>query len=806
MSKNGHRHEAETDEVGSVPTFFREHQEFFELLDRITNSAKAQASWTNGSGFSEEESRLVRKASSILETYQEQPMCLDPHLERIVSQLMSVVQDYVHAVYDSDGDTTSSNSSRIDLTRMSDMFDLVYTLCKVRGYKIILRFFPHSVADVEPVFAMLWKHSSVDIAMPSWTAKYILLIWLSLLAMVPFDMDSIDSGLSGLSELSLLSANSSGRIDVCADSLMARWIELGKLYLNKPGCEMEGAAVMLSRLLSRRDALEKEQPAFISWTVKELRETTDSATGGSSFKSMGIATVLRINGALRVLCHLLLAMDSPAVLGEHLETLLDIFQSDAFEQHSITRKLISKASQRMALLFLPPAPPKPTTSYNNVAASLRTNLEPGQSNSISKEATSGQISFDNDAVDICADQADDVELSAEVEAFVGILLQKLHDKASNSCNNDTIVRWSAAKGIARIAERLPQVLAQEIVGAVASILQDETTTTTLENGHGRVDVSMTSESSWHGALMALAELSRRGLLPPQMLRETIPWIVRGLTYEIQRGNYSVGSNVRDAACYVMWSFARINNPLSKAVFAELSTDMATALVSVAVFDREPNVRRAASAAYQEHVGRHLADFFSVGTMRNAFIVASKSIAAYPEYRGPLLHHLCTITIYHWDLKTREIAAKALSGLAPLAPEFVVSALLTNIVAATASPFLAVRHGAILASGVVAEVLSSRLQKEESLSKMMLSVPDNIPERYVQDFGASLTLSAVASYIGCLSRGGWDIGDDQDATVRQRQFFEYFVQALTVCKEAQGIVPEFTAFVDKYRLSDEQHSV
>ncbi|KAJ2583979.1 hypothetical protein IWW49_005135, partial [Coemansia sp. RSA 1797] len=79
----------------------------------------------------------------------------------------------------------------------------------------------------------------------------------------------------------------------------------------------------------------------------------------------------------------------------------------------------------------------------------------------------------------------------------------------------------------------------------------------------------------------------------------------GLTYEIQRGDYSVGSNVRDAACYVMWSLARIPNPSSKRVFAEMSVEMATTLISVAVFDRESNVRRAASAAFQEHVGRQV---------------------------------------------------------------------------------------------------------------------------------------------------------------------------------------------------------
>ncbi|KAJ2570324.1 hypothetical protein IW140_002417 [Coemansia sp. RSA 1813] len=746
MSK--HDQEVETDDVGSVPTFFREHQQFFEYLEQIASMAGDRETWVNSEASEkEEETQLVRKASGILEAYQEQPMCLDPHLERIVNTLMSVIQEYVHALYEST--VASSTSTGISMSRMSELFDLVYTLCKVRGYKVILRFFPHSVADVEPVFAMLWCHSSVDAVAPSWTTRYILLIWLSLLAMVPFDMASIDSGLSNPPALDLSTVNRSGRINTCAHSLMAKWIELGKLHLNKSGCEMEGAAVMLAHLLSRRDALEKEQPEFISWTTREISESTGLAAGDNASKSLGINSILRINGALRVLCHLFLVMDSPTALDEQLEPLLAIFQSDAFEQHSITRKLISKASQRLALLFLPPVPPKPTVDYNGI--SLRENLESSTSSSRAAKETPDLNHLDDDTADGCVDQAEDIELSAEVEAFVGILLQKLHDK-------DTIVRWSAAKGVARIAERLPPVLAQEIVGAVASILQEET----LEDESGRADISMTSEFSWHGALMSLAELSRRGLLPPQMLRETIPWIVRGLTYEIQRGNYSVGSNVRDAACYVMWSFARITNPLSKAVFAELSTDMATALISVATFDREPNVRRAASAAYQEHVGRH----------------------------------------------TRELAAKALGGLAPLAPEYVISDLLPAIVAATASPFLAVRHGAVLSLGVVAEVLGPRLQNNVQLSEMVLSVPGNIPERYIQDFGASLTLSAVASYIGCLSRAGWGIDGSQGggSGMRQKQFFDYFVQALTVCKEAQGIVPEFTAFVDKCGLSDEQHSI
>ena len=60
--------------------------------------------------------------------------------------------------------------------------------------------------------------------------------------------------------------------------------------------------------------------------------------------------------------------------------------------------------------------------------------------------------------------------------------------------------------------------------------------------------------------MALAELSRRGLLLPERIATFIPILDQALTYDINLGNHSVGSNVRDAECYVVWSFARAYAP------------------------------------------------------------------------------------------------------------------------------------------------------------------------------------------------------------------------------------------------------
>ena len=51
---------------------------------------------------------------------------------------------------------------------------------------------------------------------------------------------------------------------------------------------------------------------------------------------------------------------------------------------------------------------------------------------------------------------------------------------------------------------------------------------------------------------------------------------------------------------MLWSTARAQSVDALAPFA---TDLATTLVTVSVFDREVHIRRAASAAFQEFVGR-----------------------------------------------------------------------------------------------------------------------------------------------------------------------------------------------------------
>lgn len=70
---------------------------------------------------------------------------------------------------------------------------------------------------------------------------------------------------------------------------------------------------------------------------------------------------------------------------------------------------------------------------------------------------------------------------------------------------------------------------------------------------------------------------------PSRLPEVVPRVVKALTYDEPRGYSSVGSHIRDAACYVCWAFARAYD---KDVIKPFVNEIATALLVVTCFDRE----------------------------------------------------------------------------------------------------------------------------------------------------------------------------------------------------------------------------
>jgi hypothetical protein len=172
------------------------------------------------------------------------------------------------------------------------------------------------------------------------------------------------------------------------------------------------------------------------------------------------------------------------------------------------------------------------------------------------------------------------------------------------------------------------------------------------------------------------------------LRKALPWLMVALQLDQRRSSQAIGTSVRDAACYVLWSIIRSS---AHGVILLFSQQLSQLLVSVSLFDREVQIRRAASAVFQEAVGRldafaegipilqHM-NFATVTSTRKAFLDVCPALAwcvsedaaavlsesSFDTYRPSLVQHLSTHTLFHWDESIRQLAAGSL-GRFPLGP-------------------------------------------------------------------------------------------------------------------------------------------
>lgn len=298
---------------------------------------------------------------------------------------------------------------------------------------------------------------------------------------------------------------------------------------------------------------------------------------------------------------------------------------------------------------------------------------------------------------------DEIQVPDATEEIIEELLQALR-----SGGND--VRWSAAKGLGRVTNRLPKELADEVIGSVIDILNP-----------------LEPHEAWHGGCLAIAELAKRGLLLPYRLSELVPLLMQALFYDEMKGYMSVGQHIRDAACYMCWAFARAYNADDLKPFVQ---QISSGLLTVAVFDREVNCRRAASAAFQESVGRlgnfpygieisTTTDFFSVGIRQNSYLNISDFIAQYEEYRQTLIDHLVQRKVGHWDMSIRELTAKALHKFTRRAPEYMAAVVLPQLLAKTETIDVNARHGCVSAMGEITLALR-QLELEPDCTTVYLS--------------------------------------------------------------------------------------
>lgn len=476
----------------------------------------------------------------------------------------------------------------------------LYALVKVRGVKNVTSHFPHQVHHLRYLVPR-FSHLETRVDVTSyWKLRYILLIWLSVAVRVPFPLHSI------FEPKQLDDAVNRARDALASSS----------------GPIVDASVSFLSRLIARPDATH-HRDALVNWAVSH----TLSDQVHAPVRSAGLAFLAAtFKHAPRQFTYPYLTSVLSAV--------------DELVQHEIAAStvdahLVAKLTQRVALTFLPPQP----LAWRYVRQTRNLFSGTGHTGTLDPSP----------AAPLNATDAQSLEL------VIDMLLSALRHR-------DTVVRWSAAKGVARITARLPPSLAADVVASVVELFD--------QRAEARADAAL------HGACLALAELVRRGLILPQhdLFKRAFGAVSTAACFDMRRGANSVGSYVRDAACYAVWAIARAYDRAHVELFAHVICD---AMIPVALLDREVNCRRAAAAALQECVGRlseqlfedgiqliTLADFFSLGDRNAAYLEIAPKVARLAGFKhfNCILQELWKRKLVHWDATIRALSAKALARL------------------------------------------------------------------------------------------------------------------------------------------------
>eukprot|EP00794_Sanderia_malayensis_P017380 gene17380-19119_t len=626
----------------------------------------------------------LERLTTICNKYQEQPHLLDKYLESMIKALLEIARD-----------------ASVPEPAFHQAFRYLYLMTKTRGAKYIVRLFPHEVADLEPILALLKLQRPQD--SHTFATNYILLLWLSIICMIPFDLTRLDGS----------SVNKER-------SVIDRILETAKQYLGVVHKSRDAAAMLISKFVTRPDVNKRCLAPFLDWSLVTLVKCKHA---------YGIPQDI-LYGILSTLAQLFTHGKRDDLLKYVAVVLEKVEEQNYLDSNSILlKKLTMKVIQRLGLTLLKPR--VASWRYQRGNRSLLFNLE-------------NPFSADKNANSFNSDEREEAEetydIPEEIEQVLEQLLRGLRDE-------DTAVRWSAAKGIGRITGRLPKDLADDIIGSLLEFFS-------LQE----------ADCGWHGGCLALAELGKRGLLLPERLPEVVPAVQKSLLYDEKHGSSSVGSNVRDAACYTCWSFARAYDPKElKDYVAQISSS----LLIACIFDREVNCRRAASAAFQENVGRQgtfphgieivtMADYFAAGNRNNCYLNLSVKAAKFPEYTQALIDHLAQDKISHWDNAIRVLSSQALYNLTPLAPQYMKNTILPELLEKSTSIDFNTRHGSIMA---VAEITHAICQIEEHpasalgvdvVAKLRNIIPDLNLRNQFRGFAGDYMKSAACKLIEKLS--------------------------------------------------------
>jgi 3-methyladenine DNA glycosylase AlkC len=519
--------------------------------------------------------------------------------------------------------TTRPNERRIDV--QTALASILYTLCKVRGAKVIVGFLNNEPRYLEPILATLENVTLAENAdVVDWKVPYTLLLWLSHLLLTPFDLASISAN-------SLPEGSEPIRLQIhdALPPVAQRIVYLGTSYLSASTKAQDAAAAMLVRLATRPD-MQKLQvaDALLTYAVSEISSPAESST-----------TIYRQLGPLRFLAGIATSADICHLMPVIYRTCARLGEDDGLSpvtSNAVGKKLIVKIYRNIAILTL---------------------RLPSASGAV--------LSF--------------LETTSVLEEVIDHLLQSLGDR-------DTPVRYAAAKAISLIISELEPEMGHEVIQAVLDTFKED-----IPRSTKGIDYQTVNALKWHGLTLTLSHALFKRSASPSQLPDILNALVSALNFEQRTATgSSMGTNVRDAANFGIWSLSRrytsdellsvdtsvIRLTSSTSKQTTVIQAMAVQLLLSACLDPAGNIRRGSSAALQELIGRHpnqviegisvvqIVDYQAVGLRKRGLIdVAGKAASLDYTYWEALVDGLIAWRgLRSVDVPAREAAALSLANL------------------------------------------------------------------------------------------------------------------------------------------------
>ncbi|KAL3304420.1 beta-tubulin cofactor d [Colletotrichum asianum] len=528
-------------------------------------------------------SETARLASSLLDPFQELPQLLDPHLPTWLPLLATTYLAHLNIRNRNRPKQLSTRSQLLEPLNVA-IAKLLYTFTKIRGEKVVVRFLNVETRYIEPLLSALEsaeRSRSPQSSRPSlsplspqsnaqqwsWEERYLVLLWLSHLLLAPFDLSTISSAAAD-EQITLPSIpNFTWPSDL--PGITVRILPVAIKYLASPGKERDGARALLVRIAMRRDMQSQGVlTALVNWALASLNPSPDTPPQPPYFY-IGVLSFLA--GVLRSSIN---TSDMDAHLSSIFRAAHAVASSEveetpvsaAIRSVAVARKMLIKVIRSVTVLLLRKSPPDP----------------------------------------------DSTEL---IETSIGYFLECLAD-------NDTPVRLAASKALSIVTLKLDPEMASQVVDAVLDSLNRNVLWTKEPgnpNGLKTRDLAAVDPLEWHGLMLTLSHLLYRRSPPASQLPDIVHGLLLGLSFEKRStSGGSVGTNVRDAACFGIWALARryttaelLEVPTAAVVAARphsrdasILQVLATELVVTASLDSAGNIRRGASAALQELIGRH----------------------------------------------------------------------------------------------------------------------------------------------------------------------------------------------------------